>query len=176
MEHIIKGEYVLTPVENAFNEKTSFWISRKGYTIALYAFSATDEEEANIQIKEFDTYIRMFKERVEEQQPTLSITGSPDYITHVTIGEKEYSPTEEIPYTPGDIVVLHHSPERFWDVFDGSGKVRRLGAGSTCHFTGSAAASGKAELFIRAGMEDYHYEAIRLDRSKGWVTDGVFGV
>ncbi len=171
--HIIKGDYVLTPIENAFNAKTSYWISKKGYSIALYAFSADNEYDAEIQIKEIDTYITMFKQRAE-LKATLTIKGHPEFITKVTIGEKEYSPNEEIPYTPGDIVVLHHSPERFWDVFDSFGNCHRLGDGETCNFVGPSFASGKAELFIRPGMEDYHYEAIRLDRSSGWITEDTY--
>ena len=38
-EHIEMGEYVLTRVRNAFNNKTSYWLSKKGYTVAQYAFT-----------------------------------------------------------------------------------------------------------------------------------------
>lgn len=41
-EHIEMGEYVLTRVRNAFNNKTSYWLSKKGYTVAQYAFTAED--------------------------------------------------------------------------------------------------------------------------------------
>ena len=39
LKQITIGEYVLTPVKNAFNNKCSYWISKKGYTLALYVFS-----------------------------------------------------------------------------------------------------------------------------------------
>lgn len=41
-EHIEMDEYVLTRVRNAFNNKTSYWLSKKGYTVAQYAFTAED--------------------------------------------------------------------------------------------------------------------------------------
>lgn len=41
-EHIRMGEYVLTPIQNAFNNKTSYWLSKEGYTAAQYAFTAED--------------------------------------------------------------------------------------------------------------------------------------
>ena len=34
IRHHVFGDYVFTPVRNAFNEKTSWWISKKGYTRA----------------------------------------------------------------------------------------------------------------------------------------------
>lgn len=39
---IIYGDYVLTPCKNAFNEKISYWLSKKGCTIAIYAFTPID--------------------------------------------------------------------------------------------------------------------------------------
>lgn len=45
MEYIsyVNGDYVLAPVKNAFNDKTSYWISKKGYLVAYYAFTPLDE-------------------------------------------------------------------------------------------------------------------------------------
>lgn len=41
MEHvqIILGDYVFTPIKNAFNNKTSYWVSKRNHTIAMYAFT-----------------------------------------------------------------------------------------------------------------------------------------
>ena len=36
------GDYVLTPIKNAFNPRTSYWISKKGCTVALYCFTPSD--------------------------------------------------------------------------------------------------------------------------------------
>lgn len=174
MNHIVKGDYVLTPVSNAFNGKTSYWISKKGFSIALYAFSADNEEEAAIHIREFDVYIRMFKDRAEKTA-TFTITGNPGFITGVSVGETFYSIYGEIPCSHGDIVTLYHAPGRFWYRYDTKGKLHRMDSVESCYFTVPPYAEGKAELFIRNGLEDYLYDAIRLDRSKGWVIDGVFG-
>ena len=44
MEHrqIIVGDYVFTPCKNAFNSKTSYWISKKDHWLAVYAFTPMD--------------------------------------------------------------------------------------------------------------------------------------
>ena len=68
MEHkqIIYGEYVLTPCKNAFNEKTSYWLSKKNHTISVYAFTPMDARD----LKEMTTdesmqaYINHFEDKV----------------------------------------------------------------------------------------------------------------
>ncbi|MBO5550424.1 MAG: hypothetical protein J5966_00565 [Lachnospiraceae bacterium] len=69
MEHkqIIVGDYVFTPCKNAFNSKTSYWISKKGYAVALYAFTPTDSADLKrmTEKKSLDSYIRYFKSAVE---------------------------------------------------------------------------------------------------------------
>lgn len=49
--HRIYGDYVLTPVQNAFNQKTSWWISKRGFSIARYCFTASSEKEVDCQTK-----------------------------------------------------------------------------------------------------------------------------
>lgn len=50
-KHRVFGAYVLTPVPNAFNDKTSWWISKKGRTAAHYCFTASSQKEADWQIE-----------------------------------------------------------------------------------------------------------------------------
>lgn len=45
------GDYVLTPVQDAFTGKVGWWISKKGFTTARYCFTASDEKEVEYQIK-----------------------------------------------------------------------------------------------------------------------------
>lgn len=45
------GDYVLTPVQDAFTGKIGWWISKKGFTTARYCFTASDEKEVEYQIK-----------------------------------------------------------------------------------------------------------------------------
>lgn len=59
------GEYVFTPCKNAFNDKTSYWISKDGYTISSYAFTPTDQHDLENHIKEKDQYISIFDARIE---------------------------------------------------------------------------------------------------------------
>ena len=58
----IFGDYVFSPVRNAFNEKTSWWISKKGYAVARYCFTADTEAEVERQLQSTDGYIKMFEE------------------------------------------------------------------------------------------------------------------
>jgi len=50
--HRMFGDYVLTPVPNAFNGKTSWWISKKGCTVAHYCFSTSIPKEIGLQISD----------------------------------------------------------------------------------------------------------------------------
>ena len=39
IRQVVKGQYVATPIKNAFNNKTSYWLSKEGCTIAMYMFT-----------------------------------------------------------------------------------------------------------------------------------------
>lgn len=60
-QHVF-GDYVFTPIKNAFNEKTSWWVSKRGYTRAFYCFTADTPEEVGRQLEKSsrDAYIKMF--------------------------------------------------------------------------------------------------------------------
>ncbi len=62
LEQRIFGDYVFSPVRNAFNSKTSWWISKKGYAVARYCFTADTEAEVERQLQSADSYIEMFEE------------------------------------------------------------------------------------------------------------------
>lgn len=59
------GEYVFSPCLNAFNGKTSWWLSKKDCTVAIYCFTAgtTAEVDAQLSVGGGQAYIRMFEER-----------------------------------------------------------------------------------------------------------------
>ena len=61
-EQRIFGDYVFSPARNAFNSKTSWWISKKGYAVARYCFTADTEAEVEHQLQSADSYIEMFEE------------------------------------------------------------------------------------------------------------------
>lgn len=61
MEHHIWGDYVITPIKNAFNNKTSFWISKRNYTFAVYCFTADTKEEIKEQLDNVDAYIKLYE-------------------------------------------------------------------------------------------------------------------
>lgn len=66
-KQVIAGDYVLSPCKNAFNDKTSYWISKKGYAVAYYAFTPLDDEDLKRQLAEnsIEGYIRMYEEMEE---------------------------------------------------------------------------------------------------------------
>ena len=61
------GDYVFSPCQNAFNRKTSWWLSKKDCTVAIYCFTAgtTAEVDAQLAGGGGQTYIRMFDEATE---------------------------------------------------------------------------------------------------------------
>lgn len=59
------GDYVFSPCQNAFNGKTSWWLSKKDCTVEIYCFTAgtTAEVDAQLSAGGGQAYIQMFKER-----------------------------------------------------------------------------------------------------------------
>lgn len=63
------GDYVLSGCKNAFNSKMSWWLSKKGYTTAMYCFSTACinfAEEAEYQANAIEGYIKAFNTLVGE--------------------------------------------------------------------------------------------------------------
>ena len=42
---VVIGDYVFTPIKNQFNDKTAYWLSKKGYTIAVYCFTVSNRDD-----------------------------------------------------------------------------------------------------------------------------------
>lgn len=59
--YVIDETYVLTPVKNAFNPKTSYWMAKDGFTVAYYCFTADTKREVEYMIKNIDGYIEYFE-------------------------------------------------------------------------------------------------------------------
>ena len=58
----VKGDYAICAVKNAFNAKTSYWISKKGYAVSFYCFSDESESDTRYKLTEcFDSYIDLFE-------------------------------------------------------------------------------------------------------------------
>lgn len=68
-ERVIRGEYVFTPCENAFNQKISYWISKQGYCVSLYAFTPMDKTDLKLHLsdKYLESYINFFDEYMEKR-------------------------------------------------------------------------------------------------------------
>lgn len=63
--HHLFGDYVLTPVKNAFNEKTSYWLSKKGMTTAIYCFSEIPGSSLRDQLENIQSYISVYQATCE---------------------------------------------------------------------------------------------------------------
>ena len=81
LKQITIGEYVLTPIKNAFNDKCSYWISKKGYTLALYVFSvdsSMNQKDLNYMLSASVIYIflKIKLSRLKSKLPyTIKICG-----------------------------------------------------------------------------------------------------
>lgn len=67
---LVIGEYVLTPCKNAFNNKYSYWLSKKGMTGAMYCFSLMSsglavEKEYKYQVENIQGYINAYQKKFE---------------------------------------------------------------------------------------------------------------
>lgn len=66
------GDYVLTGVKNAFNNKTSWWLSKKYMTRAMYCFSTSGTgllatQELDYQTAAIDSYVNAFATLFEQE-------------------------------------------------------------------------------------------------------------
>ena len=57
IRQVIRGEYVMTPIKNAFNNKTSYWMSKQGCVAAMYLFTVEGQGET----------VEEFEERLSEK-------------------------------------------------------------------------------------------------------------
>lgn len=59
-------DYVVSPCRNAFNEHTSYWISKRGCTIAVYCFSDTYGDPETEVLEGMTGFISMFEDRMAQ--------------------------------------------------------------------------------------------------------------
>lgn len=62
--YIIDDDYVLTGIENAFNDKKSYWLSKRDYILSMYCFSDNNCYSVEEQLKNIDDYIIAFEKRL----------------------------------------------------------------------------------------------------------------
>ena len=72
-QSLVEGDYVLTPHKNAFNSKTSWWISKHGYSVAYYCFTANTKSEITYQKRHMTDYITMFDAKIEQSSELSNI-------------------------------------------------------------------------------------------------------
>ncbi|MBO5576933.1 MAG: hypothetical protein J5956_11635 [Ruminococcus sp.] len=66
----IWGEYVLTPCKNAFNDKTSYWVSKRGYILSVYAFTPMSVKELELEniAKVFQSTVRLLERKLSPKE------------------------------------------------------------------------------------------------------------
>lgn len=62
---IIRGVYVLQSIPNAFNNRISWWLSKKSWMVAMYCFSANTPKMLEEQVPQLEEYIRIFHDKFE---------------------------------------------------------------------------------------------------------------
>jgi hypothetical protein len=62
----IYGDYVLTKVNNAFNDKVCYWISKRGCAKAFYCFTSWNADNLRENMKETSGWISYFEEMNKE--------------------------------------------------------------------------------------------------------------
>ena len=66
------NDYVLSGIPNAFNKKVGWWLSKKGCTAAMYCFSTSGSElaqlkEAQYQMRAIESYIQVYEARFNKE-------------------------------------------------------------------------------------------------------------
>lgn len=63
---VVIDDYVFTPIKNQFNDKTAYWLSKKGYTIAVYCFTVSNRDDVCMLVdnKALVSYIDYFDKKV----------------------------------------------------------------------------------------------------------------
>ena len=62
----VYGDYVLTKVNNSFNNKVSYWISKRGYTKAYYCFTYLNEQNLKEMLNTPTCWIKYFEDMNKE--------------------------------------------------------------------------------------------------------------
>lgn len=73
------GDYVLSGLPNAFNQKTMiYWLSKKEMTVAMYCFTIPGADTLEYKLRCIDTYIKIFQEKYETQ--TIQVFVKEQYV------------------------------------------------------------------------------------------------
>lgn len=81
LRQVVDGEYVATPIKNTFNSKTSYWMTKKDYTVAVYMFTAEDcfgieDFEARLTKDGLQEYKALFRNKFEDDAPVVYASGT----------------------------------------------------------------------------------------------------
>ena len=71
LKQIIVGGYVCTPIKNAFNNKTAYWLSKDGCMLSLYMFTveecfSQEDFDSRFSDESLAQYITMFEQRCNQ--------------------------------------------------------------------------------------------------------------
>lgn len=70
LQQVIIGDYVATPIKNAFNDKTAYWLTKAGVMFSLYMFTVEDcfgvkDFEERLTLEGIKPFIIMFEEHLK---------------------------------------------------------------------------------------------------------------
>lgn len=77
----VNGDYAICAIKNAFNGKTSYWISKRDCTVSFYCFSEESENDASSRLAEdFDSYVNLFETAYKRlYRPKIAFDHSIDF-------------------------------------------------------------------------------------------------
>ena len=69
-KQMVRGNYALTPCKNAYNDKTSYWMSAKDHTIAVYCFTPSNQKDLDNQTTDtsWNQYIDLFEKVIRSKK------------------------------------------------------------------------------------------------------------
>lgn len=76
LRQVVDGEYVATPIKNAFNAKTAYWMTKKDYMVAVYMFTVEDcigieDFEARLTKDSLQEYETLFRNKFENDDSAV---------------------------------------------------------------------------------------------------------
>lgn len=77
-KQVIHGDYVATPIKNAFNHKTAYWLSKKNCILAVYMFTvencSSDDVETMLSENGIQAFVNLLETKLNHNQEVNSET------------------------------------------------------------------------------------------------------
>lgn len=69
LKPLLVGDYVISPIQNAYNDKISCWLSKKDFTLALYMFTVYGKHDLEqlLSMENLSSYFAMYEELTQRK-------------------------------------------------------------------------------------------------------------